>query len=233
MASNFKAQFNENADIRKRWGGGIMGIIHGYDALPQTVKDELQPYMERDYNFTSLSINSASAVSYELALENIRQNGGTISDNEVTIATQSVEYTGECEVSFPNLAFADIFTLLPERSPDVKWHGSWDHPADPNLRNRTRLAFLESDQTGDYMEVDFTGNCVYVEGNLDERFGILDAYVDGVLMQSRDMYIRKEWNGHRQATAVWIPNLPDGTHRLRVEVTGRKRAEAVGMAILS
>jgi len=26
LASNFKAQFNENADIRKRWGGGIMGI---------------------------------------------------------------------------------------------------------------------------------------------------------------------------------------------------------------
>merc|ERR1719330_1622756 len=26
LANNFKAQFNENADIRKRWGGGIMGI---------------------------------------------------------------------------------------------------------------------------------------------------------------------------------------------------------------
>jgi len=26
MANNFKAQFNDNADVRKRWGGGIMGI---------------------------------------------------------------------------------------------------------------------------------------------------------------------------------------------------------------
>merc|ERR1712039_400068 len=26
LANNFKAQFNDNADIRKRWGGGIMGI---------------------------------------------------------------------------------------------------------------------------------------------------------------------------------------------------------------
>merc|ERR1712217_303375 len=26
LANNFKGQFNENAEIRKRWGGGIMGI---------------------------------------------------------------------------------------------------------------------------------------------------------------------------------------------------------------
>merc|ERR1712127_754336 len=26
LASNFKAQFNDNADVRKKWGGGIMGI---------------------------------------------------------------------------------------------------------------------------------------------------------------------------------------------------------------
>jgi len=26
LASNFKAQFNENAEVRRRWGGGIMGI---------------------------------------------------------------------------------------------------------------------------------------------------------------------------------------------------------------
>ena len=70
-----------------------------------------------------------------------------------------------------------------------------------------------------------------VKAVVRERFGILDAYVDDVLMQSRDMYIRKEWNGHRQATAVWIPNLGDGHHVLRVEVTGRKRAEAIGTAI--
>merc|ERR1712118_120690 len=26
LANNFKAQFNENAEVRRRWGGGIMGI---------------------------------------------------------------------------------------------------------------------------------------------------------------------------------------------------------------
>jgi len=26
LANNFKAQFNDNADVRRKWGGGIMGI---------------------------------------------------------------------------------------------------------------------------------------------------------------------------------------------------------------
>merc|ERR1712127_1080190 len=26
LANNFKAQFNDNTEIRKRWGGGIMGV---------------------------------------------------------------------------------------------------------------------------------------------------------------------------------------------------------------
>merc|ERR1719398_304004 len=26
LMNNFKAQFNENADVRRKWGGGIMGI---------------------------------------------------------------------------------------------------------------------------------------------------------------------------------------------------------------
>merc|ERR1712110_1218646 len=26
LANNFKAQFNENTDVRRKWGGGIMGI---------------------------------------------------------------------------------------------------------------------------------------------------------------------------------------------------------------
>jgi hypothetical protein len=195
------------------------------------VKDELQPYMNRNYNFTSLSINSASNVSYDLALENILQHGGTITEDEISIANQTYDFKGECEVSFPNFAFADIFTLLPERSPAVTWQGAWEHPTEAGLSDRSRYAFLESSNAGDYMEVQFSGNCVYVEGNLHERFGFLEADIDGELMQRRDMYIRKAWNGHRQATAVWITNLADGQHVLRVRVTGQKRAEAIGTAI--
>jgi len=211
--------------------GGVMGVMLGYDNLPETVKAELHPYMDRDYHFTTLSINSATALSFELALENIQTHGAVITGDEITLPFQVAEHHGPCEVSFSGFSFVDIYTVLPELSPELLWRGSWKHPEDPKLSKRARLGFFSSDKAGDYLEVPFSGTCIYVQGNLHENFGILEAYVDGKLMQTNDMYIRKAWNGHSQATAVWITGLSDESHILRVVVTGRKNPLATGTEI--
>jgi hypothetical protein len=220
--------------------GGIMGVMLGNEGLPETVHTELEPYMDRDYHFTSLSIKSASELSYKLALENIETHGGVISKNEVTLPVQVAEHRGPCEVSFPGFSFSDIYTIIPEQSPELNWHGDWKHPVWINKRGATidqqpeeyiDHDFLSSDSPGDYLEVPFTGTCIYVQGNLNEKFGVLDAYVDGELMQTRDMHIRQIWNGHKQATAVWITGLTDEKHILRVIVTGRKNPLATGCEI--
>ena len=51
------------------------------------------------------------------------QNGGTISDEDIDIDTQEYEFDGPYEVSFTDLAFADIFTIHPDFSPELKCHG--------------------------------------------------------------------------------------------------------------
>ena len=84
---------------------------------------------------------------------------------------------------------------------------------------------MTSDRAGDYVEVEFTGTCVYI------RFGILDVYIDDKLVQTRDMYTPSEYNNSVQSTAVWITNLPDAKHVLKVVATGRKRDESKGIGI--
>ena len=220
--------------------GGIMGVMLGNNGLPDTVHAALAPYMDREFHFTTLSINSAVELSYRLALENIETNGGVISDAHVAIAVQEAVHTGPCEVSFPGFAFVDIYTIKPETSLELRWHGEWRRPTLFNQRGATiedrqktsvDREFLSSDREGDYLEVPFTGTCIYVQGNLHENFGILEAFVDGDLMQTRDMYIRPIWNGHRQATAVWITGLTDAQHILSVVVTGQKNPAATGTEI--
>jgi len=201
--------------------GGVMGVITGYEALPKTVKDELDEYMDRDYYFTSLSINSASDLSYDLALENILYNGGTIDGDQINIKTQQYEFDGELEVSFNNLSFENIFTITPELSPEFQFHGEWK-------KHTNYDDFFVSGKAGDYIEIEFSGTCVYMQGNLHEQCGILNAYIDGELVQTRDMYTRKEYNDSSQCTAVWITNLPNGKHVLKVEVSGKKRPESLG-----
>ena len=204
--------------------GGVMGVIIGYDALPKIVKDELEPYMDRDYNFTSLSINSASELSYELALENILKNDGKLDGETILIQTQEYKFDGELEVSFDNLAFENVFTIHPELSPELKFHGDWK-------KHKHYEDFFVSDKDGDYMEVEFSGTCVYVQGNLHEKCGILNTYIDGELVQTTDLYTRTEYNDSTQSTAAWITNLPNGKHTLKIEVTGEKNPKSSGSEI--
>ena len=56
---------------------------------------------------------------------------------------------------------------------------------------------------------------------MQETGGILEIFIDGELMQTRDMYVRKEFNNSAQATAAWITNLSDGSHTMKIMVTGR------------
>ena len=70
-----------------------------------------------------------------------------------------------------------------------------------------------------------------MQGNLHERCGILRTYIDGELVQTRDMYTKKEYNDSSQCTAVWVTNIPDEKHTLKVEVSGKKRPEALGIEL--
>lgn len=207
--------------------GGIMGTIVGYNNLPQTARDELDPYMDRDYNFTNLSINSATEVSLSLALENICKHGGSVKEDIVFIQTQTFEPQGECEVSFPDLEFVNAYRAL---DPALKWVGNWDTES-AKLQPATAELLVTSSTPGDYLAVEFAGTCIYVQGDMHSRCGIVDTYIDGKLIESKDMYIAPQWDGARQSTAVWITGLADEKHILRVEVSGRKRAESQGIEI--
>jgi hypothetical protein len=208
--------------------GGIMGTLIGYEGLPDEVKKELDPYMDRDYIFTTLSINSASDLCYKLALENIERTGGTVDGDSATITGQPFVFEGKREVSFPKgFGFVDTWTV---DDPKLKRHGSWGN--DPAHGHQAGSEELVSSSTpGDYIETTFTGNAVYMQGNLRENYGIADVFIDGELAQTRDLYIPKHWNNAMQSTAVWLHGLEDKEHTLKVVVSGRKNENATGVEI--
>jgi len=207
--------------------GGIMGTFIGYNRLPQIVKDKLDPYMEREYVYTSLSINSASDLCYELALENLRRHGGTLDDEGVTIAVQPFSFEGEREVSFIDMSFVDALKVDDAR---LKRHGNWGN--DPAKGYHAGAEELISSSTkGDYIEATFNGTCVYMQGNLHSSYGIADVYIDDKLVQSGDLYIDSQWDNCIQSTAVWVTGLEDAQHTLRVVVSGRKNEKSNGIEI--
>ncbi|HZY67951.1 MAG TPA: ADP-ribosylglycohydrolase family protein, partial [Devosia sp.] len=206
--------------------GGVLGTIYGFQRLPRQVKDVLAPYMDRDYKHTTLSINSASALSLDLALDNIRRHGGNVTGDTVTIPAATPGWTAPTARSFTDFAFTGAWRAA---DPALRWTGIWEKSGQQHMAGSERFFFTE--EPGAAMEIDFTGTCIYVQGNVRDDAGILEASVDGVPMQRRDLCGPSIWQNSSQMTAVWITGLPDGPHTLRVAVTGEKRAESKGAFI--
>jgi len=214
----------QDSDCNPANAGGIIGTMLGMNNIPEKITTAMKPHMNTDFNYTSLSIESASEECLKLALENITSHGGKVSGENVKIKTQSFKNTDEADIAFPTLQPLDCFYITDER---LNWVGSWD--SIPNKKTTNRLR--NSSQKGDFLEVEFIGNVVFVQGSIRFDQGVLEYFIDGKSMGTRDMYLPKKWKKAIQSKAVWITGLPDGKHTLKIVITGEKNEMSEGTTI--
>ena len=181
----------------------------------------MAPYMERVYNHTDYAITTATEACMRLAIANVVAQGGEESDDALLVPAQPFRYQGAAEVSFPNFAVVDAYLVT---DPRLRWTGTWS-------KVERAEALFASTTAGDVLMIAFSGNNAYVQDDLHHDKGILEARIDGELVQERDMYHPPHWDRANQATAVWVTGLPDGDHILEVRVTGRKNPKSDGSGI--
>lgn len=212
----------QDSDCNPANAGGIIGTMLGFKNLPEKIKTAMAPHMNTDFHFTPFSIESASKECARLAMKNIAANGGTISGDRIQIKVQPFRADGTAEVSFPTLEPVDMFPVTDKR---ITWKGQW------KLSPKGDESMRRSSRPGDVMELMFTANVVYVQGDLRYDQGILEVLIDGKSMAKRDMYLPKKWQRADQSTAVWLTNLTDGRHKLQVRVTGTKNEKSEGIMV--
>ena len=79
----------QDSDCNPASSGGILGTMLGYNNIPEYWKKELISVEGMDFKYTTISLNEAYEMSYQQALENIRRNGGEVSDNIIEIKYQA------------------------------------------------------------------------------------------------------------------------------------------------
>lgn len=109
-----EGDFSKTLDISTRCGqdsdcnpasaAGILGTILGYSHIPEYWKENLYEVENRDFAYTTISLNKVYQMSYNQALKNIERNGGKVSDKDVAIKVQkseSVPLEQGCENRYP------------------------------------------------------------------------------------------------------------------------------------
>lgn len=78
----------QDSDCNPASAAGILGTMLGYSKIPEYWKQGLNKVEDIDFKYTTISLNDVYKMGYNHALQNIKRNGGTILDNDITIKPQ-------------------------------------------------------------------------------------------------------------------------------------------------
>lgn len=80
----------QDSDCNPSTAAGILGVMMGYNQIPDYWKRSLAVVEDRPFQYTDISLNRAYELSMKHALQVIRLKGGRVSAKSVTIKTQPV-----------------------------------------------------------------------------------------------------------------------------------------------
>jgi hypothetical protein len=186
----------QDSDCNPATAAGILCTMQGYDAIPDYWLDPVKPVEDRDFAYTTISLNKVYDMSYRHALKVIEKYGGTVGEETVEIKVQSPE-TLPLEVAFPNLYPAKI-TQAKSQGNMMKGWGEM-------------LMVLDSDAP---VSIEFSGIGLIVKGGLgkvqDEAYvGELEVHIDGQL--DRVVKLPADYR-KRTDELYWNVEIPEGGH---------------------
>ncbi len=196
----------QDSDCNPSSAGGILGVMLGYDAIPDEWKGGIPEIANTKFEYTDFTFHTIVASTEKRALALIKQTGGNTGGENLTVKAQAPKP--------PKLELWNYGTVaerVPVNEPRWKWTGNW-MPAD---KGAAKLASAK----GAAAEVTFEGTGAIVVGDYLPAGGKLDAYIDGKLDRTVD--VNSDEKGSRGGESVYhIFDLKPGKHAIRLIVRG-------------
>jgi len=183
----------QDSDCNPSSAGGILGTMIGYDNIPAYWKMGLEEAEDIDFKYTDMSLNRVYDISYQHALEMIKRNGGTVTDQGVSIAIQRPE-TVRYEKSFEGL-----------------------YPVNKIGVNRD----IDQEYTFDFKGTGIVllGSAQKKEDALPDYIFDVDLYVDGKKVETFHMSTNYTVRRHE---IFWKYQLSNADHHVKIVVTNPK-----------
>ena len=102
----------QDADCNPSTAGGILGTMLGYSKIPDYWRKGLKDSEDIDFKYTTISLNKVYNIGLKHALQTIKNNGGSVSGDNITIAVQ-VPKAVKFEQGFPG--------MYPVEKRDIAW----------------------------------------------------------------------------------------------------------------
>ena len=211
----------QDSDCNPSNAAGILGVVLGYDALPERWKGGIEAIADEKFSYTNFSFRTIVESSVKRAIALAEKEGGRLDGERLLIKDQPAIPAA--------LELWDDYGAPVERisSKDSQWQwtGSWKQEA-VQLRSAdtTRMA---SNAAGAEASITFNGIGAIISGLLIPSGGQADIYIDGELDRSVDSY--SDETGAKRMESIWHNfGLTDGEHTIRLVVKGEPFGDSTG-----
>ena len=182
----------QDSDCNPASAGGILGTMLGYSAIPEFWRSPVYPVEDRDFKYTTMSLNDVYKLGYKHAIAVLEKNGAIIKGDAIDIPFQKI-VPAKLEVCFEG-----HFPI-----------------------GRQHLG-KQLNSTNQEVELEFQGNGFVVTGNTqklnkDLPEGVLEfeVYVDGQKVEQVKMPTSFTTRRHEVA---WKYQLSEGKHQVKLKL---------------
>ena len=217
----------QDSDCNPSNASGVIGILIGYDHIPQKWTRYIEAIADSNFIYTNYSFNKAVERTLYFAKELIVRNGGTIEHGMCKIKQQQ-PVPAKFEQSFPDMRAKYRVTV---DDTGWTWKGDWHdvvfHQWGGSEKQRV------ADQKDAEVLFSFSGTGAVIMGRWDKDGGMADAYVDGKFNRQIDNYYVADGRGAgfqwlNGAHLFHVIGLEPGEHSILIRLNGTKNEKSEG-----
>lgn len=204
----------QDSDCNPSSAAGILGVMKGYQAIPDKWKSGIAAIADKKFDYTNYSFNSITESTVKRALKVIEMAGGKVTDSDVTIPDQKPK-PAKLEQWSPGIPDK----IINFDDPSLQWKGAWTDEKNGKTANGA----------GAESSFKFNGVGCMIVGELTQRGGRADVYVDGKKAALLDAYIPERTHDN----ALWhIYGLRNGEHAVRIVMRDDADSRSNGKKVL-
>ena len=221
---NISTRCGQDSDCNPSNALGILGVMKGYQGLPQAWQDAIQGIADEKFSYTNYSFNSIVDSTVNRAISQAEKQGGRVDGDRVLIKD---------EAAIPaSMELWDDYGSPVERvsAGDSRWSwkGRWEE--EKFVARSTETTQQGSNSAGAEASITFTGTGAIIAGPFMPNGGQADVYLDGELDRTVDSFSDELGDrATKRMEAIWHKfTLEDGEHTVRVVVKGEPYGDSEG-----
>jgi hypothetical protein len=237
-----EGDFEKSMEISTRCGAdsdcnpsncaGVMGIILGYDNIPNEWTQYIDEIADSTFIYTNYSFNKAIDRTLHYAKELIVKNGGKVEDGICYIIEQKPT-PAKFEQSFSNISPKYKVTINDDGH--WAWKGNWEIVQEP-IEWGYNEPQMQASENNSEMVFKFSGTGAVIYGRYDKDCGIADVFVDDEYTKTIDNYYYvMEWGAGdgwlNGAHLFHVLGLSDGEHTIKFRLNGKKNSKSLDTKI--